>query len=278
VSDPGDRWRSPLETPEPEPEPEAELDAEPEEIPRAIGYTPFSWSEPEPAEQEPRAVPPPAPPFSWPTPDEQQHEFHHPLDRVTGRLPRRLRIAVDWVLTIAGAVAIVLGIKAWVVNPYRIPSSSMEPTLHCARPATGCESRFSDRVLANRFIYRFRDPQRGEIVVFETPQKAKVQCGAGGTFVKRIIGLPGEKLELRLIKSREYVYVDGQRLEEPYVEGERRAFGPQATFNIPQNHYFVMGDNRAQSCDSTEWGPVARANLIGPVFMTYWPPNRISFR
>ncbi len=280
MSDPGDRWRSPLETPEPEPEPEAELEPgpEPEEIPRATGYAPFSWSEPEPAEEEPRAIPPPAPPFSWPIPDEQPHEFHHPLDRVTGRLPRRLRIAVDWILTIAGAVAIVLGIKAWVVNPYRIPSSSMEPTLHCARPATGCESRFSDRVLANRFIYRFRDPERGEIVVFETPQKAKVQCGAGGTFVKRIIGLPGEKLELRLIKSREYVYVDGQRLEEPYVEGERRAFGPQATFDIPQNHYFVMGDNRAQSCDSTEWGPVSRANLIGPVFMTYWPPNRLSFR
>jgi signal peptidase I len=283
VSDPGDRWRSPLETPEPEPEPEPEPDVEvavePEETARPTAYTPFSWSEVESAEEEPRRVPPPAPPFSWPMPDdEQQHEFHHPLDRVTGRLPRRLRIAVDWILTIAGAVAIVLGIKAWVVNPYRIPSSSMEPTLHCARPATGCESRFSDRVLANRFIYRFRDPKRGEIVVFETPQKAKVQCGAGGTFVKRIIGLPGEKLELRLIKSREYVYIDGQRLEEPYVEGERRAFGPQATFDIPQNQYFVMGDNRAQSCDSTEWGPVARANLIGPVFMTYWPPNRISFR
>ena len=86
------------------------------------------------------------------------HEFHHPLDRVTGRLPRRLRIAVDWIVTIVGAVAIVLAIKAWVVNPYRIPSSSMEPTLHCARPAPGCESRFSDRVLANRFIYHFRDP------------------------------------------------------------------------------------------------------------------------
>jgi signal peptidase I len=272
VSDPGDRWRSPLETPEPEPQPE--LDAkDPLEQEAA---TEFTWSEPE--EEQPRETPPPAPPFSWPIPDEQEREFHHPLDRVTGRLPRRLRIAVDWVLTIAGAVAIVLAIKAWVVNPYRIPSSSMEPTLHCARPATGCESRFSDRVLANRFIYRFRDPERGEIVVFETPRKAQVQCGAGGTFVKRIIGLPGEKLELRLIKSREYVFIDGQRLEEPYVEPERRAFGPQATFEIPQNQYFVMGDNRAQSCDSTEWGPVSRDNLIGPVFMTYWPPNRISFR
>jgi signal peptidase I len=277
VSEPDDRWRSPLETPEPQPEDEAP------EQPQDVG-TAFSWSEPErdlpaaDAEPEPRQLPPPAPPFSWPTPEDDHREFHHPLDRVTGRLPRRLRIAVDWIVTIAGAVAIVLAIKAWVVNPYRIPSSSMEPTLHCARPATGCESRFSDRVLANRFIYRFREPKRGEIVVFETPQKARVQCGAGGTFVKRIIGLPGEKLELRLIRSREYVFIDGQRLEEPYVEGERRAFGPQATFNIPADHYFVMGDNRAQSCDSTEWGPVSGDNLIGPVFMTYWPPNRISFR
>ena len=179
-------------------------------------------------------------------------------------------------MTIVGAVAIVLAIKAFVVNPYRIPSSSMEPTLHCARPAAGCESRFSDRVLANRFIYRFRDPRRGEVVVFETPPKARAQCGAGGTFVKRIVGLPGEKLELRLRQGKEFVYIDGERLEEPYVEGERRAFGPEAKFNIPKDQYFVMGDNRSQSCDSTEWGPVGRDRLIGPVFMTYWPPNRIS--
>ena len=95
-------------------------------------------------------------------------------------------------MTIVGAIAIVLAIKAWVVNPYRIPSSSMEPTLHCARPATGCEARFSDRVLANRFIYHFRDPGRGEIVVFKTTPAVVRKCGAGGTFVKRIIGLPGE--------------------------------------------------------------------------------------
>jgi signal peptidase I len=226
-----------------------------------------------------RVVPPPAPPFSYPLLDDDEHrEFHHPLDRVTGGLPRRLRIAVDWIVTIVGAVAIVLAIKAWVVNPYRIPSSSMEPTLHCARPATGCESRFSDRVLANRFIYRFRDPRRGEVVVFDTPPKARAQCGASGTFVKRIVGLPGETLELKLRQGKEFVYIDGELLKEPYVEGKRRSFGPEAKFEIPRNSYFVMGDNRSQSCDSTEWGPVSRDRLIGPVFMTYWPPNRISFR
>jgi signal peptidase I len=238
---------------------------------------PFSW--PAPRSLEP---PPPEPPFSWPLPppadQRPAHEFHHPLDRVTGRLPRRLRIAVDWVVTIVGAIAIVLAIKAWVVNPYRIPSSSMEPTLHCARPAQSCEARFSDRVLANRFIYHFREPERGDIVVFETPPEAQAKCGAGGTFVKRIIGLPGEKVQLRQVGEHSFVYIDGKRLDEPYIEPDRRDLRPNETYRVPPGHYFVMGDNRAQSCDSREWGSVPRENLIGKVFMTYWPPNRISFR
>lgn len=236
-------------------------------------------------DRDPPAERPPAPPFSWPppppAPDEQRpgaHEFHHPLDRVTGRLPRRLRIIVDWVVTIVGAVAIVLAVKAWVVNPYRIPSSSMEPTLHCARPAAGCEARFSDRVLANRFVFHFREPERGEIVVFETPPKVERECNAGGTFVKRIVGLPGETLQIRVVRGREYVYIDGQRLEEPYVQPDKRGFGPAETFRIPDGQYFLMGDNRAQSCDSRQWGGLPRRFMVGPVFMTYWPPNRISFR
>jgi signal peptidase I len=239
-------------------------------------------------ENVPRPSAPPAPPFSWPSPPEAptsqepespgQQEFHHPLDRVTGRLPRRTRIVVDWVLTIVGAVAIVLAVKAWVVNPYRIPSSSMEPTLHCARPAPGCEARFSDRVLANRFIYHFTDPERGDVVVFETPPEARAKCGAGGTFVKRIIGLPGERVQTRLHRGAAFVYVDGRRLDEPYVEHDRRDIGPEETYNVPADHYFVMGDNRSQSCDSRVWGAVPEDNLIGKVFMTYWPPQRISFR
>jgi signal peptidase I len=229
-------------------------------------------------DEEQRPVPPPAPPFSWPTSEEPKHEFHHPLDRVTGGLPRRLRIAVDWIVTIVGAIAIVLAIKAWVVNPYRIPSSSMEPTLHCARQAAGCEARFSDRVLANRFIYRFRDPERGEVVVFETPPQAKAKCGAGGTFVKRIVGLPGETVGIRLRNGAAFVYINGQRLEEPYIEQDRRDIGPEERFRVPLDHYFVMGDNRAQSCDSRVWGSVPEDNLIVPFCMTYWPPNRISFR
>jgi len=207
-----------------------------------------------------------------------QRRSRNPVDRLTQGLPHGLRITVDWIVTIAGAIAIVLAIKAWIVNPYRIPSSSMETTLHCAKPAHGCEAGFSDRVLANRLIYRFRDPERGEIVVFETPPAARARCGAGGTFVKRLIGLPGERLALRSEAGLSYVYINGKKLDEPYIGHNRRdARGPES-FKIPDGQYFMMGDNRSQSCDSREWGSVPRENLIGKVFATYWPPNRISVR
>ena len=231
-------------------------------------------------ETKPAPAGEPAPPGE-PVPSGPTKPHRHsrnPVDRLTQGLPHGLRITIDWVVTIVGAIAIVLAIKAWVVNPYRIPSSSMETTLHCAKPAHGCEARFSDRVLANRFIYRFKDPERGDIVVFETPPAARMRCGAGGTFVKRLIGLPGERLELRSEQGLSYVYINGKKLDEPYIGRNRRdARGPES-FKIPQGQYFMMGDNRSQSCDSREWGTVPRENLIGKVFATYWPPNRISVR
>jgi signal peptidase I len=217
--------------------------------------------------------PPRYPPLLKPSEHERAKKHsRNPLDRLTAGLPRPWRIAIDWIVTIAGAIAIVLAIKAWVVNPYRIPSSSMEPTLHCARPGQGCEARLSDRVLANRFIYHFRDPHRGEIVVFNTPKKAQEMCGASGTFVKRLIGLPGDT-----VRERDgFVYINGRRLNEPYIKADRRDHDTQ-TWHVPQGQYFFMGDNRNESCDSRRWGSVPRKNLIGKVFATYWPPNRISF-
>ncbi len=206
----------------------------------------------------------------------------NPIDRLFPNLPHAWRVALDWVVTIVGAIAIVLAIKAWVVNPYRIPSSSMEPTLHCARPSQGCEANSSDRVLANRFIYHFRDPKRGEIVVFKTPKLALQECGSQGTFVKRLIGLPGEVWEER----GGFVFINGKKLNEPYVKPGRRDhqtlglmdIPPRHTYNrIPKGYYLMMGDNRNSSCDSRRWGLVPRKNLIGEVFATYWPPSRISF-
>jgi signal peptidase I len=196
---------------------------------------------------------------------------HNPLDRFTASLPRSVRLLVDWFVTVAIAVGVVLALKEWVVNPYRIPSASMEPTLHCAAPTTGCAAVRSDRVLANRFVYHFRDPRRGDVVVFETPLNARRLCGAGGVFVKRLIGLPGE-----VVSERDgVIFIDGKRLEEPYIRPERRDT-ESGGWNVPEDGYFLLGDNRRQSCDSRRWGAVKREALIGPVFATYWPFDRLD--
>jgi signal peptidase I len=199
----------------------------------------------------------------------------NPVDRLTAGLPQPWRTIGDWVVTIAGAIAIVLLVKAFVVNPYRIPSSSMEPTLHCAEPGSGClAGRFSDRVLANRLLYHFRKPKRGDVIVFNTPPLAEERCGAGGTFVKRLIVLPGETWRM----ENGFIYVNGRRLVESYVKPGRRGNETRPAQTVPDDHYVMLGDNRIQSCDSRVWGPVARDDLIGNVFAVYWPPQRISLR
>jgi signal peptidase I len=184
------------------------------------------------------------------------------------RLPRPLRIAVEWAVTVGAALVIVVALEAWVVTPFRIPTSSMEPTLHCARPGQGCEARFSDRVLACKACYWFSSPARGDVVVFHAPKNA---CGIGGTFVKRLIGLPGETVSER----DGIVSIDGKRLSEPYVQPARRD-RQTGTWPVPAGHYFFMGDNRSMSCDSRVWGSVPRSSIIGKAILTYWPPNRIG--
>jgi signal peptidase I len=177
-----------------------------------------------------------------------------------------LRKLVDWVVTIAVAVAFVLVFEAEVAKPYRVPSSSMEPTLHCAKPGEWCEGRFNDRVIANRLAYRFSDPKRGQIVVFQAPKDA---CGVGGTFVKRLIGLPGETIT----ETRGRISVDGRALHEPYVDPKLRDFDSGGPWHVGRGQYFFLGDDRAHSCDSRTWGTVPRSSLVGPVLVTYWPPT-----
>jgi signal peptidase I len=198
------------------------------------------------------------------------------LDRATSRLPRPWRTAVDWVVTLSIAVAAVLVFEAEVAKPYRIPSASMEPTLHCARPSDGCRAGSSDRVVACRICYVVGSPKRGQIVVFDAPAAAARSCTSGGTFVKRLVGLPGETLHE---DAAGFIWVDGRRLSEPYVDAAHRAADTGnggRTWRVPEGSYFMLGDNRGDSCDSRAWGSVSRDALIGPIVSTYWPPRRIA--
>ena len=202
----------------------------------------------------------------------------NPVDRLTAGLPKSLRITIDWLVTILVAILVVLALKQWVVNPYRIPSSSMEPTLHCAGEQ-GCVSsggllNGSDRVLACRICYTLWSPKRGDIVVFNTPPRALVACGTGGVYVKRLIGLPGDTWEER----DGVVYINGKALTEKYLDPAFRDHFTIAAKKIPPGQYFMMGDNRAGSCDSRKWGTVPRHDLIGKVVATYWPPGRVSIQ
>jgi signal peptidase I len=205
----------------------------------------------------------------------------HPLRRI----PQPWRRVADWALTLAAAALFVLAFEAEVAKPYRIPSSSMEHTLHCARPGYGCLAATSDRVLVNRLAYDFSSPQRGQIVVFKAPSRANVcSPGAGGTiFVKRLVGLPGESVREDghgFIWVRQPGATSWTKLAEPYLSRQSRLadtthFGQ--SWRVPEGEYFMLGDNRAGSCDSRSWGAVPRSSLIGPVILTYWPPSRISY-
>jgi signal peptidase I len=183
------------------------------------------------------------------------------------------------------AIGFVLVFEAKVAKPYRIPSSSMEPGLDCARPGVGCLGSTDDRVLALRLEYDFESPQRGQVVVFKAPAAASTACspGDGGTtFVKRLIGLPGERVhedEEGFISIRKPGSGKWVRLKEPYVPRQERLADRKdfdRTWHVPAGHYFMLGDNRGESCDSRSWGPVPRASLIGPVVFRYWPLTRIG--
>jgi signal peptidase I len=189
---------------------------------------------------------------------------------------------IELVVIVALAIGLALGIQAFIVKPYQIPSPSMEPTLDVGQ-----------RVLVNRLSYRFGDPEIGDIVVFHPPAGAEngQDCGtqkqagqpcpepteekADTNFIKRIVAGPGDDL-----------YIEGG---VPVVNGERAAedftrscggVGAGCNFReeitIPPDHYFMMGDNRGQSDDSRYWGPVPRDWIIGQAFFTYWPPDRIG--
>ncbi len=184
------------------------------------------------------------------------------------------RTIVEWLVTLAVAALFVLAFEAEVAQPFRVPTSSMEPTLLCAKPGIGCTASLNDRVIVAKIVYRFRDPRRYEIAVFHAPAAARTKCSEGGTYLKRVIGLPGD-----VISERHGVFYDnGKKLNEPYLSFYERDSVTHAWPRVPPNQYFMMGDNRLGSCDSRTWGTGPRSAFIGPVVATYWPPTRWTIR
>jgi len=210
-------------------------------------------------------------------------------DRPAGEPPKKrssLAFFKELPVLILIALGLAILIKTFLVQAFFIPSESMVPTL-----------KVNDRVLVNKLIYRFRDPRRGEIIVFIAEHDAAaanrsffrkiadniteslgVAKPPGKDFIKRIIGLPGETIEVK-DSVVTITTTDGKklRLDEPYIAAEKdlSPFGP---ITVPPNTYFVMGDNRANSADSrTRLGPIKRSDVIGKAFIRVWPPPRIGF-
>jgi signal peptidase I len=192
---------------------------------------------------------------------------------------------VELVVIVAVALGLALGIQAFLVKPYRIPSESMVPTLEIGQ-----------RVLVNRLGNNFGEPEIGDIVVFNPPLGADTneQCGnpekpdsapcdrpvdqrSDVNFIKRVVAGPGDLLEIR----NGLVVRNGRRADEPFVNNTcngdiGRGCTLDTAIRIPPDHWFMMGDNRGESADSRFWGPVPRDWIIGQAFATYWPPKRIG--
>jgi signal peptidase I len=176
------------------------------------------------------------------------------------------------IIVVGVAVLVAVLLRTFVVQTFFIPSGSMEPTL-----------QVGDRILVNKLSYHLHGVGRGDIVVFSRP--AAENCGGPevNDLVKRVVGLPGETLSL----SGGHVYVDGRPLDESWLPASAQGVtrpGPGGTlyslqhaYKVPADDYFVMGDNRTDSCDSRYWGPIPKSLIVGKVEMRVWPLSSIGF-
>jgi signal peptidase I len=194
---------------------------------------------------------------------------HVPLRPRRGTCSRRLQHVAAIIglgLAAAGLSAAAGSIFArYPLASYTIASASMEPTLDCAS-APGCRRTTPDQVLVDRFEFAVRGPRRGDIVAFKSAR----WCAQGSVHIKRIIGLPEERISQR----RGVVYIDGRRLPEPYIGSNRGRGGDFASLSIPARRYFVMGDSRGASCDSRQAGTISGSSIIGRVVAVYRPFRR----
>jgi signal peptidase I len=156
----------------------------------------------------------------------------------------------EFVETILLTLLIYVLVRSFLFENYRVVGRSMDTTLE------------NDQYLAvNKLVYRLHEPQRGDIIVFHDPRDGSRKL------IKRVIGLPGEMVEIR----NGQVFIDSRRLEEPYVQTPGSySYPPQP---VPDDHYFVLGDNRNNSSDSHNWGTLSQDNVVGKAWVSYWPPQ-----
>lgn len=194
-----------------------------------------------------------------------------PTNDVPGAGPtsprRRHRIWLEWVVIVVIAVVASFIVRTYVFQTYFIPSGSMEPTL-----------QIGDRIIVDKLAVEFGTIHTGDIVVFKAPPAVSNDCADAVTdLVKRVIGLPGE----RLSSKGNTIYINGKPLTQTWshVTYLGNQIGtPQHPFVIvPKGQYFMMGDNHPDSCDSRTWGTVPKKDLIGKVFLRIWPLTRFSF-
>ncbi|MBO3458370.1 signal peptidase I [Aetokthonos hydrillicola Thurmond2011] len=160
--------------------------------------------------------------------------------------------------TVGLSLIIAFGIRAFVAEARYIPSGSMEPTL-----------QINDHLVIDKISYDFENPQRGDIIVFN-PTKTLLEEDYHSAFIKRIIGLPGEKVEVK----NGVLYINEHPLKEKYIAAKPDyQWGPVI---VPPDSYVVLGDNRNNSYDSHYWGFVPRQNIIGRAIIRYWPISRIA--
>jgi signal peptidase I len=170
---------------------------------------------------------------------------------------KKLPVHLDFLIQLIIILALVFGfVRPFVMEAFWIPSGSMIPTLE-----------IGDRVFVNKFIYRFTEPERGDIIVFESVDNGEKDL------IKRVVGVPGDKIAVRDGK----LFVNGKPQKEPFTNKKLpdRSFYAQTT--VPKNHVFVMGDNRANSADSRVFGALPEKNIEGEAFLRFWPPGRIEW-
>ena len=172
-----------------------------------------------------------------------------------------IREGKEWAQSIVVALLLTLVIRTFVIQAFKIPSGSMRPTL-----------MEGDKLFVNKYTYRFHAPKRGDIVVFKYPEDPKKD------FIKRLVALENETVEIRDGK----ISVDGQVLDDPETFGKFYYYnhdpfgGPNEKIKVPENAYYVLGDNSANSTDSRFWGFVPNANLVGKAVFRWWPLTKVG--